>query len=86
MMLLSPYIQSTLVFLFNYSPAGQIITGDVDIVEKKDLKSLIRKGPKFRKPRSFNWRQNFVSIINAVEDYAKRWAKRENEELDTLSE
>jgi hypothetical protein len=24
--------------------------------------------------------------MNAVEDYAKRWAKRKNEESDTLSE
>jgi hypothetical protein len=24
--------------------------------------------------------------MNAVEGYAKRWAKRENKELDTLSE
>jgi hypothetical protein len=55
------------------------MTGDVDIVENEDLKSLIRKGPKFREPRSLNWRQNFVSIINAVEDCSKRWAKRENE-------
>jgi hypothetical protein len=43
----------------------------VDIVENEDLKSLIRKGPKFREPRSFIWRQKFVSIMNAVEDYAK---------------
>jgi hypothetical protein len=50
----------------------------VDIVENEDLKPLIRKGPKFREPWSFNWRHNFVSIINAVEDDAKRWAKREN--------
>jgi hypothetical protein len=71
---------------FNYSPAGHVITGDVDIVENEDLKSLIRTGLKFTEPRPFNWRQNFVPIINAVEDYAKRWAKRENEELDTLSE
>jgi hypothetical protein len=51
-----------------------------------DLKLPIRKGPKFREPWSFNWRKNFVSIMNAVEDYAKRWAKLENEKLDTLSE
>jgi hypothetical protein len=50
------------------------------------MKSLIRKGPKFREPRSYNWRENFISIMNAVEDYAKWWAKRENEELITLSE
>jgi hypothetical protein len=69
---------------FNYSPAGHDITSD--IVENEDVKSFIRKGPKFRKSRSFNWRQIFVSIIDVVEDYAKWWAKRENEELDTLSE
>jgi hypothetical protein len=53
---------------FNYSLAGHAITGDVNIVENEDLKSFIQKGPKFRKPRSFNWRQNFISIMYAVED------------------
>ena len=38
---------------FNYSPAGHIITGDVNIVQNEDLRSLILKGPKFREPRSF---------------------------------
>ena len=71
---------------FNYSPAGHVITGDVNIVENEDLRSLISKGPKFREPRSFNWRQNFISIMNSVEDYARRWVKYEKEELDTLSE
>ena len=32
------------------------------------------------------WRQNFISIMNSVEDYARRWVKYEKEELDTLSE
>ncbi|XP_055999877.1 uncharacterized protein LOC130046520 isoform X1 [Ostrea edulis] len=71
---------------FNYSPAGHVITGDVDIVENEDLKSLILKCSKYREPRSFNWRQNFISIMSSVEDYARRWAKYEKEELDTLSE
>lgn len=26
------------------------------------------KGPKFREPRSFNWRRNVIHIINYVED------------------
>jgi hypothetical protein len=67
---------------FNYFRAGHVITGDVGIVENEDLKS----GPKFREPRSFNWRHNFVSIMNAVEDHAELWAEREKGELDTLSE
>ena len=71
---------------FNYGPAGHIITGDINIVQSEDLKSLILKGPKFREPRSFKWRQNFMTIMNSVEEYARRWTKSEGEELDTLSE
>jgi hypothetical protein len=69
---------------FIYNPAGHIITGGVDIVENEDPKSLFCKGPKFREPRFFNKRQNFVFIMNAVKDYAKRWVKRESETLDTI--
>jgi hypothetical protein len=68
---------------FNYSPAGDLFAGDVDIVENKNLKILIRKGQKFREPRSFNWRQNIVYIMKSIEDYAKRWVKREKEGLET---
>ena len=71
---------------FNYGPAGHIITGDINIVQSEDLKSLILKGPKFREPRSFKWRPNFMTIMNSVEEYARRWTKSEGEELDTLSE
>jgi hypothetical protein len=31
-------------------------------------RSLILKGPKFREPRSFKWWQNFVSIMDSVEE------------------
>jgi hypothetical protein len=63
---------------FNYSSAGHVIKWGHEITHPK--------GPKFREPQSFNWRQSFISIMNAVEDYTKRWAKPDNEELDTLSE
>jgi hypothetical protein len=39
---------------------------DVDKVENEDMKLLIKRGPQFREPLSFNWRQNYVSIMNAV--------------------
>lgn len=38
------------------------------------------------KPKSFNLRRVFTHIMNSGEDYAKRWAKFEKEDLDTLSE
>jgi hypothetical protein len=71
---------------FNYSSAGHIIAWDVNIVQNEDQRSLILKDPKFREPCSFKWRHNFVSIMDSVEEYARRWAKSEGEELDTLSE
>jgi hypothetical protein len=70
---------------FNYQPAGHVITGDVNIVRNEELMSLILKGPKFREPGFFKWQQNSISIMDSVEDYARRWAKSEKE-LDSLSE
>jgi hypothetical protein len=45
----------------------------------------ILKDLKFREPRSFKWQQNFISIMDYVEDYARWWAKSEKE-VDSLSE
>jgi hypothetical protein len=46
----------------------------------------IDKGPKDREPRSINWKHNFKIPMDSVEDYARQWARREKEDLDTLSE
>ena len=71
---------------FLYDPCGHIVTGDLNIVRNRKLRDLLRKGPKYREPVSFTWRQNFDIIMNACEEYATRWAKKEDVELDTLSE
>ena len=41
---------------------------------------------KYREPRSFTWKQNSKLILDYVEEYARRWAKKEDVEVDTLSE
>ena len=71
---------------FNYRPVGHVITGDLSIIKDKQLQELLSKGPKFREPQSFTWNQNFKLIMDSVEDYARRWARREEVEADTLSE
>jgi hypothetical protein len=38
---------------------------------------VISHGPKFREPQHINWKHNFKIITDAVEDYARRWIKRE---------
>ena len=46
---------------------------------------MFAKEPKYREPKSMNWKHNFKILMNSVEDYARQWAKRE-EDLYTLSE
>jgi hypothetical protein len=44
---------------------------------------------KFREPQHINWKHNFKIIMDAVEDYARRWIKREvdqDPELESLSD
>ena len=71
---------------FLYAPCGHIVTGDLSIVRNQKLKDVLRKGPKYREPVSFSWHQNFNIIMDACEEYARRWAKKEDVEVDTLSE
>ena len=63
-----------------------VVTGDLSIVQNDKLRDLLRKGPKFKEPVSFSWHQNFDIIMDAYEAYARQWAKKEDVELDTLSE
>ena len=44
------------------------------------------KGPKYREAQPFTWKQNFKLVMDAVEVYAKDWAKHEGESVDVLSE
>ena len=71
---------------FLYAPCGYIVTGDLNILRNDKLRDLLREGPKYREPVSFSWHQSFDIIIDACKAYARRWAKKEDVELDTLSE
>ncbi|KAK3086825.1 hypothetical protein FSP39_024074 [Pinctada imbricata] len=71
---------------FNYSPYGHVITGDLSIVKNDKLRELLKKGPKYRESMSFTWNQNVKIIMDSCEEYARRWAKKEDVQLDTLSE
>ena len=71
---------------FVYNPAGHVITGDLNVVTDLSLRNVLAKGPKYREPKSINWKHNFKILMDSVEDYARQWAKREKEDVDTLSE
>jgi hypothetical protein len=50
---------------------------------------VISHGPKFKEPQHIIWRHNFKIIMDAVEDYARRWITREvdqDPELESFSD
>ena len=74
---------------FQYNPSGHVITGDLNIIQHESLRKVVSHGPKFREPQHINWKHNFKIIMDAVEDYARRWIKREvdqDPELESLSD
>ena len=71
---------------FIYNPTGHDITGDFNIISNTSLLELFAKGSKYCEPKSIDWKHNFKILMDSVEDYARQWAKREKQDLDTLSE
>ena len=70
---------------FIYNPTGHDITGDLKIISNTSLREVFAKGSKYREPNSINWKHNFKILMDSVEDYARQWAKRGKQDLDTLS-
>ena len=62
------------------------MTGDLNIVRNIKLRDLLSRGPKYWEPVSYSWHQNFGIIMDACEEFARRWAKKEDVEVDTHSE
>ena len=62
---------------FKDNNIGHIITGNLDIIENDDLRTLIKKGPKYRLPRRIHWGKNRQLIENFLDDYIKDWIKKE---------
>ena len=59
------------------------------MAKRESLRKVIYHGPKFREPQHINWKHNFKIIMDAVEDYTRRWTKREVDQapgLESLSD
>ena len=71
---------------FCYHPAGHIITGGLNLVRISKLSDILSKGLKYREPWSFTWKQNSKLILDSVKEYARCWVKKEDLEVDRVSE
>jgi len=79
-------ILATILSPFKYSAAGHDITGDLSIIDNEYLRNILVKCPKYREPQSINRKYNFKLMMDSVEDYTRKWTKREKEGVDTPSE
>jgi hypothetical protein len=56
---------------FIYDPTGHVIAGDLNIINNTSLREVFAKGPKYREPKSINWKHNFKILMYSVDDYAR---------------
>ena len=67
-----------------YGPMSHVITGDLNIVEDRELKSLLSKGPKYRPPSTINWNECRNIINDSLRAYCLKWVKREKADKKPL--
>ena len=67
-----------------YGPSSHIITGDLSILQDKELINFIRKGPKYRPPSKINWKECRNVIHDSLKSYCKNWIKREHVDKKSL--
>lgn len=71
---------------FCYSPAGHIVTGNFEVIEDKRLRNLLKKGPKYRIPSNIDFNACRSHIAESLDDFCIKWSRREQAEIDSLSE
>ena len=52
----------------------------------KRIRSLLRKGPKYRLPSLVDFDARHVKVAEALEAFSTKWCKREHVESNALSE
>ena len=60
--------------------------GDLGIIENAKLTELVAKGPRYREPNRVKWKAMEAMVFESFDLYEKLWSKREQAELNYLSE
>ena len=55
---------------------GHIITGDLTIIEEKQLRKLFRKGPNYREPETLNWKTAIRSLEEDINELITNWSNK----------
>ena len=60
------------------------MTGDLNIVDDREVITFLKKGPKYRPPSTIDWKQCRQVIKDALSAYCKNWCKREKSDKKSL--
>ena len=71
---------------FAMNHMAMLSSGDLKAIENAKLRELVDKGPKYREPNMVNWKATETMFLESIDLYAKYWSKREQAELQYLSE
>ena len=71
-----------------FERAGHGVTGDllIGIIRDAKLRTLVAKGPSYRKQNCINWKVNEEICRQAVAAYKRKWLKKEGVDAKVLSE
>jgi hypothetical protein len=59
---------------------------DLDIIDNGHFLKILAKGTTYHEQQTIKWKYNINVLIDSVEDYTRKWTKREKGEVDTVSE
>ena len=72
--------------IYCYSPAGHVVTGDLNIIRDAKLRALIQKGPSYREQNYVDWKMTERLCREAVAKYKHKWSRREKVDVRVLNE
>ena len=55
---------------------GHVLTGDLSIIDDSSLRTLMTYGPKYRLPKTYNWKLVYNQVDIALNTCIKKWSKK----------
>jgi hypothetical protein len=65
---------------------GHIVTGNLKVIENRQLRNLMLCGPGYREPQKVKWPAFLDNLKTSLKDCVNNWAKRENVDEQMLHE
>ena len=69
-----------------YGPVGHVITGDLNFIQNKNLRNLLRRGPKYRLPIPVDFDDCIKKLVTFLHEYCAKWCSKENAEITALND